>query len=82
MEALKFTIPKTDEISNNALISIDMNKGYEDNVGIHIRYQYMIHITMPCGEVIKYKKFSDIPANDVFCPCGNPSHIIIKYEKE
>lgn len=38
-----------------------------------------ITIPMPCGEVVEYQNFEDIPFEDVPCPCGNKNHIVVMY---
>lgn len=40
----------------------------------------VLTITMPCGVCQEYSTYDDIPDVDIACPCGNPSHWIIKYE--
>jgi len=39
----------------------------------------IVGVVMPCGEVINYKTFEDIPLHDVPCPCGNPNHWLVKW---
>ncbi len=36
-------------------------------------------VTMPCGQVLKYEQFEDIPDHDVPCPCGDPNHCAVRY---
>ena len=38
-----------------------------------------ITITMPCGSVVKYQTFEDIPDEDVPCPCGNSKHRLVEH---
>lgn len=35
-------------------------------------------IVMPCGEMIEYTSWADVPRHDVPCPCGNPRHWLVK----
>lgn len=37
-------------------------------------------IVMPCGYELPLNSSADIPRHDVLCPCGNPSHILIKWK--
>jgi hypothetical protein len=41
-----------------------------------------LKIEMPCGQVCVYDKTSDVPAESVPCPCGDPAHWMIKYSEE
>ena len=34
-----------------------------------------------CGGSASYKTWDDIPDHDVPCPCGDPTHWLIKYER-
>lgn len=36
-------------------------------------------IEMPCGKVVQYQTFADIPSEDVPCPCGDPKHWVVRY---
>jgi len=38
------------------------------------------HAVLPCGESITVRRMSDIPWHDVPCPCGDPTHWLVKYE--
>ncbi len=38
-----------------------------------------IRIEAPCGQVIQYQTFEDIPVNDTPCPCGDPLHMAVRY---
>ena len=38
----------------------------------------ILSVTMPCGEIISYRRKTDIPLNSVPCPCGNVNHWVIK----
>lgn len=33
----------------------------------------------PCGKVFELNNFSDLPRENVPCPCGNPNHWFVKY---
>lgn len=35
--------------------------------------------TLPCGTKVSYETLDDIPQGDVPCPCGDPTHFLIKY---
>jgi hypothetical protein len=51
----------------------------------HIRQNYpmspspILVVQMPCGGRVEYKTKADIPATSVPCPCGDPTHWLIKY---
>ncbi len=34
---------------------------------------------LPCGGSASYPTVNDIPRHDVPCPCGDPTHWLIKY---
>ena len=36
-------------------------------------------INMPCGQVVQYETFEDIPSDDVPCPCGDDTHFVVEY---
>ena len=38
-------------------------------------------IQMPCGGRAEYKTDADIPDKSVPCPCGDPTHWLIRYEE-
>jgi len=38
-----------------------------------------LSIAMPCGQHLKYRTPDDIPDHDVPCPCGDPTHWMIRY---
>ena len=38
-------------------------------------------VIMPCGSKVKYNTIFDIPNEDIPCPCGNPNHWLVKYER-
>ncbi len=38
-----------------------------------------VTINMPCGQVLTYQTFEDIPTEDVPCPCGDSNHIAVHY---
>ncbi len=40
----------------------------------------LLSIQMPCGQRMEYEKEADIPVDSVHCPCGDPTHWIIRYE--
>ncbi len=44
-------------------------------------YDYVLILTCHTGETIRYKTFFDIPEHSVPCPCGDPTHWLIKYEE-
>jgi len=37
-------------------------------------------IIMPCGASISARTFDEIPDHDVPCPCGDPTHWLVKHE--
>ena len=37
-------------------------------------------ITMPCKSERAFSKPDELPEGDLSCPCGNPTHWLIKYE--
>ena len=39
----------------------------------------VLRFDMPCGEIVEYKKWGDVPDGDIPCPCGDPNHFLIKY---
>ena len=39
-------------------------------------------ITMPCGQEQSFADPSDIPSEDLACPCGADGHYLIRYKKE
>jgi hypothetical protein len=36
-------------------------------------------IKMPCGNVFSLDDISKLPKTDTPCPCGDPSHWLVKY---
>ena len=47
---------------------------------VHFNFEPpLLRITMPCGEVIQWESFDEIPSESIVCSCGNPSHWFIKY---
>lgn len=66
----------------SASMSPDLH-GYEKIVGVRfIGKKTALSVSMPCGEVVSYKEFRDIPTVTTFCPCGDPRHIIVEYLKK
>jgi len=42
----------------------------------------LLTVNPPCCDTVrKWNTFQDIPAISVPCPCGNPNHWLIKYDK-
>jgi len=41
-----------------------------------------VFICMPCGYVIRYIAFDDLPTHSEQCPCGDPNHWIVKYKDD
>lgn len=45
-------------------------------------FENLLEITPPCGVgTIAFNAVEDIPTSDAACPCGDPTHWIVKYEK-
>ena len=42
-------------------------------------YGFFISLKLPCGSVVNYKTFEDIPKVDTPCFCGNPLHWFVQY---
>jgi len=60
-------------ISNEALKIFTLaQSGFKDKVP---------EVVMPCGSKVKYNTIFDIPNEDIPCPCGNPNHWLVKYER-
>jgi len=47
-------------------------------VGISLTFP--MTVVMPCGVVVTYNSLDDLPRETTHCPCGNPSHILVKVE--
>lgn len=45
------------------------------------RYDIVLGLSLSCGSGVSYKTWDDIPNKSVPCPCGNPTHWLIKYGK-
>jgi len=43
---------------------------------------YPIDITLPCGNSIKCVSVDELPKHNVPCPCGNPKHWLVYYDRE
>lgn len=43
---------------------------------------FLIGIVMPCGARFLFRRAEDIPREDVPCPCGDPLHTIVRYERK
>ena len=55
-----------------------LSKLKESGVDIDSAFHFCT-ITMPCGNVVSYKTFEDIPRQDTPCPCGDPKHWLVRY---
>ena len=60
-------------------IKLTPDAGVSDCVGMRFGRLDPIEIEMPCGYVIHWDGWQDIPREDTPCPCGDPSHWIVKY---
>ena len=66
----------------------DQRKEFEGSSHVGIYFQgenarenfMMVEITMPCGHKIIYEDTGKIPTVDTPCPCGDPSHWIVKFQ--
>ena len=48
------------------------------------KYDYVLICDMPCGNSLKlrsYKEIRQLPIKDVPCPCGDPTHWLIRYKR-
>ncbi len=45
----------------------------------HLAGGPLLTIKLPCGSEARYDTEGDIPDVSVPCPCGNPTHWLIKY---
>ncbi len=49
---------------------------------IRVIQQYLpFKYKMPCGHTYELTDIDDLPAGDLPCPCGDPEHWFVKYEK-
>jgi len=64
----------------NALINSDFFKGQDGASYLHVA---LSGEQLGCsGGSADYKTEADIPEHSVPCPCGNPKHWLIKYDRE
>lgn len=50
--------------------------------GFKVREDFIkVKITMPCGKEVVYANTGEIPNVDTPCPCGDPNHWIVRFEK-
>ena len=64
-----------------AIIEV-FDKCREHQHQLGIRQDHAFEITMPCGYSKKFKEHSNIPTEDLPCPCGRAERYLIKYKKE
>jgi len=59
-------------------IDKEIAKGREPG-RLYPKLDIYLSISMPCGQHLKYRTPDDIPGHDVPCPCGDPTHWMIRY---
>jgi len=58
---------------------VDLIKHLNKRMGI-LHKNYVLEVSLePCGGRAEYKTWDDIPNKSAPCPCGNPTHWLIKY---
>jgi len=64
-------------------ILVDSIKEYIRRYGDRVHFDYSLGVLVidldPCGGHATYKTWADIPDHDVPCPCGDPTHWLIRY---
>ena len=73
------TIPPGNSTLVVALMISAENEGLLPKALAPVEALLPIEITMPCGNVLKLTAIAELPAVDVPCPCGDPTHWLMKY---
>jgi len=63
---------RTDEYSDDELWLMAKKEAEGKALWPHI-------VRMPCGNEQRFDSFSDLPVEDISCPCGNPDHYIVRF---
>ena len=70
------------ELQRVKRVLLTSDLGATEFIGMRFGCLDPVEIEMPCGHVIHWESWRDIPREDTPCPCGDPSHWIVKYGDE
>lgn len=65
------------ELESQARLAAEADSIDFDGPGV-----FMLGIIMPCGSRILFRRASDVPREDVECPCGDRLHWVVRYQEK